>query len=155
MIVIVTWATFLGFNSCVGVSYPYQTLKECFLLITTSGHSNTTVGEHTNLYDHTMKFQKDTILWAKPKASISMVGLHYGRRSARVKIFRRMEQLDWLQKSPSGVYTTAKTFSGGELQAWMKAWYGYQHGNNLCYGRSLEVTFLGQTQTLRQETWSP
>ena len=35
----------------------------------------------------------------------------------------------------------------------MKIQHGCQHSNTFCWGSSLKVKFLGQPQTLKQETW--
>ena len=45
--------------------------------------------------------------------------------------------------------------SGEELCTWMKKWYGCQLGDTFWKGSSLEVKFIGQPQSLEQETWPP
>jgi hypothetical protein len=43
----------------------------------------------------------------------------------------------------------------GELSTWMKEWAGYQYGGTFLKRSSSEVKFLGQPQSLGQETWPP
>ena len=52
------------------------------------------------------------------------------------------------------VYTMAKDCSGGELQVWMKKMTWLVNMTTL-FARNFspEVKFLGQSQTLQQETW--
>lgn len=46
-----------------------------------------------------------------------------------------------------GVFRYGQDFSSGDLEVWMKKWRDDQHGNTFCRGISLEVKFLGQSQT--------
>jgi hypothetical protein len=62
------------------------------------------------------------------------VGLDDGEEVHRSRIFRGMEQYDWLQNRlfiGRGL-CYGQDFFNEELQAWMKEGHGCQHGNTFC-----------------------
>ena len=66
-------------------------------------------------------------------------------------------KFDWLRVtllSGGGLHYSQES-SDGELCTWMKKWHACQRGDTFLKGSSLEVKFLGQPQSLRQETWPP
>jgi len=69
--------------------------------------------------------------------------------------FKGILKFDWARVtllSSSGL-CYGQEFFGGELCTWMKNWHGCQRDDTFWKGSSPEVKFLGQLQTLGQETW--
>ena len=64
-------------------------------------------------------------------------------------------KFDWLRVtflSSGGLHYDQESF-GGELCTWMKKWHGCECGDTFLIGSTLKVKFLGQPQSLGQETW--
>ena len=70
---------------------------------------------------------------------------------------RGILKFDWPRVtllSSGGLHYGQESF-GGELCKWMKKSHGCQCGDTFLKGSSPEVKFLGQAQSLGQETWPP
>jgi hypothetical protein len=55
--------------------------------------------------------------------------------------------------SPVWVYAATKVSPVQKFERGWKKWRGYRHGSSICQGSTMDVEFLGQSQTLGQKTW--
>ena len=109
------------------------------------------------------KYQAHWFTWKKknldqtPLRPRIRAALHYGGEVHRSWILGDSWILigrEWHSCSGGGLHYNKESF-GGELCPWMKEWHACQHGDTFLKGSFVGVRFLGQPQSLGQETWPP